>query len=226
MASIMNYLQEAAFHHLEKRGDSLEKMAENNETWMFYKLFIKVEDYPRWKDSLQVTTWLSRFKGYKTFREFEVKNSRGDIIARSTSQAFLVDTIQRTPKRIPKERITAFGIQPQKAIEYEFKNFSMDNQPQYEKSFVVRMSDIDTNGHVNNRVYVEWFLEIIPVTVHIDYFLDSIEIIYRKEVKYGQEINVQAVEQKGENNKITYTGQIVDDTGKIATILRARFIKS
>ena len=57
-----------------------------------------------------------------------------------------------------------------------------------EQKFLVRRSDIDTNGHVNNSNYLQWMLEVVPEDIYQNDHLASLEIQYKKETTYGSSI--------------------------------------
>ena len=54
-----------------------------------------------------------------------------------------------------------------------------------EREFSVRMTDIDTNGHVNNNRYVEWALEALPEQLRREGQLTALRVQFRKETRYG-----------------------------------------
>ena len=72
----------------------------------------------------------------------------------------------------------------QRDMEGEFKLPRLKNfeDYDYEETFKVRYSDIDSNGHVNNTKYIEWSIETLPKNIVDNYMLEEIKVIFEKNV--------------------------------------------
>ena len=64
------------------------------------------------------------------------------------------------------------------------------SEPQFEKEFQVRRSDIDTNDHINNTKYVEWVLEAIPQDVYDKFCLSTFFLLLSKLCNHGKYYNL------------------------------------
>ena len=64
-----------------------------------------------------------------------------------------------------------------------------------EKSFEVRLHDLDANDHVNNAVYVEWDVESVPREIYKGCRLSGWDVIYRKGAHLGDEVKVNTKEE-------------------------------
>ena len=94
-----------------------------------------------------------------------------------------------------------------------------------EKSFNVRMHDLDINKHVNNRVIVEWALEVMPAELIGSHELKELEITFKEQAFYGDKIISQCeLQYKGE--QITAFHHILNSEGNILIAgLRTRWRK-
>ena len=57
-----------------------------------------------------------------------------------------------------------------------------------EKIFHVRYDDLDINNHVNNTVYINWALEALDYEFRSSHSLKTLDIYFKHEVKYGDDI--------------------------------------
>ena len=59
---------------------------------------------------------------------------------------------------------------------------------QYKKEFEVRYNDLDVNMHANNGNYIIWALEPLPYEFQANHKLKTIDMAYKKEIKYGEKL--------------------------------------
>lgn len=221
--SLLNYLQETAFYHADCVGDSQAILASQQLTWMIYKWHLKVHHYPCWKERITVKTWISRYKSYIAFREFEILNNKGEVLVEAGALAILVDTIKNSPHKIDPQRRSLYGVDPNRSGCHKYENFSFTKEGVGKQTFLVRISDIDPNGHVNNSRYLDWFAEIIPLNILHTFTLDELEIIYKKQIKYGQSITVLAVPGNTNADEQEYYGEIMDNAGNTCALIRSNW---
>ncbi|HHW61826.1 MAG TPA: hypothetical protein GX404_07965 [Syntrophomonadaceae bacterium] len=221
--ALLNYLQETAFLHSDIAGDTQELQAEQQKTWMVYKWLMHIHDYPQWKETVRVQTWLSQIKSYKAIREFHIINQEGKLLAQATSEVILVDTVKLTPRRIDQERKDAYGT-----CEPALNIILPDSDPneqgiEVSKEFQVRIEDIDSNQHVNNARYLAWFIESIPVKIIENHSLYLLKITYRNQIKYGQKIVVNTVQDTMPGSDKLFRSIIEDEEGQQCAMLKGVF---
>ena len=84
-----------------------------------------------------------------------------------------------------------------RAIEDNFPKMSVPKNPTSERTFDVRLSDLDINQHVNNVKYIEWALETVPLDTWRTKILSELEVSFRSETKYGECIIIKSEEKEG-----------------------------
>ncbi|WP_399168469.1 hypothetical protein [Tepidibacillus sp. HK-1] len=104
----------------------------------------------------------------------------------------------------------AYGLDPEQIKDSEMSKLDEPREIEYMKDFTVRYSDIDTNKHVNNAKYVEWAIETIPLETVLNYSLNNIKAMYKKETKYGTKVQVRT-EIVTESDQLRGLHQIVDE---------------
>ena len=177
----------------ETSGEETDRLLEKNEIqgdygWMLYRWKVQIAEYPKVKENIQVKTWVSKLDRFYAFREFTLFDKNGREMVRASTVWLCVDMKKKRPIRIPKEYVDAIEI----IGEANFKNFydfKEDFQVNGYSDFKVRRSDIDYNNHVNNTKYLSWIIESMTEDIYKDYRLADFEIIYKKEIKYGDVVS-------------------------------------
>ena len=57
--TIFNLLQDIASSHALKLGVSVPQLLASNYTWVLSRIYLKMNHYPGWEDSIQIHTWPS-----------------------------------------------------------------------------------------------------------------------------------------------------------------------
>lgn len=197
-AALGDLLQETAWKHADSRGFG-QKLFEANLVWVLSRLEIKVHHMPTWGEEIVVKTAGRGIHKLFALREFEVCNSKGEVIAEANSAWLLLNTQTKRPQRpnqvLPSElfdEVDDTHHLPQK----------IDKTENLEKPIpvVVRASDLDMNNHVNNVSYIRW---IEDYAYEFNLSFNYLAINYLSEAKIGE-----TVEIKGNFNleKITLQG--------------------
>ncbi|SQC00956.1 acyl-ACP thioesterase [Clostridium tetanomorphum] len=173
ITNIINYFCDIATKQSEDRNVGLDYMKENNVAWVLYKWHINVHRYPLYGEKVIVTTRPHSFRKFYAYRKFEIIDEKGKIIIEANSIWFLIDIQRRRPKRINEHIEEAYKVSKdndERAI-LEIPDIKCIEKIHNEKTFNVRYSDIDTNGHVNNAKYVSWAIETVPLEIIKSYAL-------------------------------------------------------
>lgn len=205
--NILKYFGETSSEETEKLV--AEKEIEFKFGWMLYRWKVEIMEYPRVKEDVYVETWVSKFDRFYAFREFALLDKNKNIIAKASTVWLCIDMDKKRPVRIPTEysdNIYGFGEANFKSF-YDFKD-SLDING-FSK-FKVRRSDIDYNNHVNNTKYLSWMIESMTDKVYNDYRLSAFEIIYKKEVKYGDTISTGYVLETRNDCRLEFNHLISD----------------
>ncbi len=189
IASILNYLQDTAISHSTSVGLGVNDLISVGACWVLSRWSLIIEKYPIIDERITIETWPWRMERFYAWRDFLIKNSNGEVIVKASSLWIYIDIAKRRPIRIPDEYSKIYGLEQDiKSIENPFSDFDVSATSSACLEFSVRRSDIDTNRHVNNSRYIEWILEAVPARIYDNYRIKSLEIIYRKETRYGNAV--------------------------------------
>ncbi|TGE33663.1 acyl-ACP thioesterase domain-containing protein [Desulfosporosinus sp. Sb-LF] len=205
--TILYYLEDAAISHSESVGYGVGRLRSEQRAWILNRWHLQIDQYPTYGEMVIIETWPSNFERFYATREFLIKNYREEVIGRATSLWIFMNTETKRPLRIGLEFRDAYGLDPVRAIEDPFDQLQAISKgggvSEEEQIFLVRRSDIDTNGHVNNANYLQWMLEVIPENIYQQNQLISLKIIYKKETTYGSTIRSKClIEDSGSTRSV------------------------
>ncbi|NLL81865.1 MAG: acyl-ACP thioesterase [Tissierellia bacterium] len=221
-ASILSYMGEVSTIQSVGLGVGISELYDNNMAWMLNRWKVRFLEYPRPRDKIKVETWCSSIDRFYALREFAIYNMAGEKIIKASTQWVLLDTIKKRPKRVPQTMVDIYGAISEKHFTdfYDFKDVSRIEMRDV-VDFHVRKSEIDYNNHVNNAKYLDWMLEAIPVEIDENHLLYELEIMYKKEIKYGETIYSSFTRNDEEN---TYIHKISKDD-EINAFGKSKWIK-
>lgn len=215
--TILNYMEETAISHSYAVGLGIDKLMADGVVWVLAGWSVNIEEYPVYGQKVFVETWPSGFERFMANREFLIRNENNRIIARASSAWILINFEKRRPVRIPQEFGELYGINNEKAWTFDSGYEKMSQEAYIEKEMAIMRSDVDTNGHVNNKKYVGWLLETLPEDVYRNYSLSAFDIRYKKEISSGCVICRAYPVKHGQDEELCHIHEILDkSTGTVA----------
>lgn len=219
ITSLLNFFSDVAVQQSENLGVGLGYLNEKNVAWVIYKWDICLKRYPMFNEKIRVRTTPYSFRKFYAYRIFEVLDEGGDIIATANSLWFFIDTKERKSIRITDDMYNAYGIDKNNNRVLDIEKIKSPKKIDSEENFNIRYTDIDTNQHVNNVKYVDWAIETVPINVVNDYELNGINIVYERELTYGESIKVVTeIEERADD--IVCIHEVRNSQGKGAAKLK------
>lgn len=185
--AILNYLQEAAGDHSRLLGVAVRDLLPLGFTWVISRMHLTLSGSVTSREELQVRTWPSVRGSRFTCREFALFTADETCIGVATMSFAVLDIKTRRPVSI-STLLPAYPLLERRAIDDNFAPLpALDS---YDTAFPFRVgrADLDINNHVNNVVYVGWALETVPIDIANNNRLLDLEIAYRAEALYGENI--------------------------------------
>lgn len=177
-------LQESAILHSEKVGFTQDYMKANQCGWVLNKLSLIMNYIPKMRERITIETWSREIKSFKAIREFRIFKGN-ECIGTASTLWFFIDTSQKKLKRIPEEVKNFYGEYNQKVgIDLEpldIQEYPLENI--LTKKHILRICDIDTNGHLNNTVYAQFVTDLLQNLVPT-FLYKQFSILYKREIPY------------------------------------------
>ena len=188
MVSIFNYLQEAASNHAAGLKADKQNLEHLNLTWVLSRVHIQMDQYPEWHEVVRIETWPSKKETYYGLRDFFIYGGQQNLIGRATTSWMMIDFKKRKPVKLPEFLNGLENTKKGRALDDPFKHLSVLTEVENQHKFIVRMSDLDVNNHVNSGHYIDWALEAVPKVIHDKYWVHDLQANYRAEALYGDRI--------------------------------------
>ena len=199
-------------------------MSNEDLLWVLIKYNIEIYRMPKYPEKIRIETYAMYTRKFYIYRKFEVYDENNILISKAYSAWSLVNKKNMSLQKIPVELIKAYGCsespKEEKAI---FEGLKTVKNPDLRNNFSIRYTDIDHNLHVNNTNYMSWAVNSVPKDIVIDYVLEKICIIYRKEGKYGEDVLVETKVKK--EDKIICNHNIKDKDGNLLCQIKTKWRK-
>ncbi len=200
--ALLNFLQDIASESAENLGFGYSFISKNNYAWFLIKYRMEFNEYPVSVYDLTVKTQPRGYNKLFAYRDFEIlENDR--LLGRVFSVWTIVDVNTRNSVPISNAISNNENMVPyiKKENDLTFTKIMPISKVSLTKEFEVRYNDIDVNGHANNGNYIVWAFEPLSFEFKKSHKIKNIDMVFKKEVKYGEKIIVQ-VELLDEKNTV------------------------
>jgi len=198
--SIINYLQESAYEHAYHLGISFQHTFKQHLTWFLLRYYIEIKRYPVLDEHLILRTWISNSGPKYSLRDFQIVDEAGESLVNASTSWILYNFIRR--KQVDHNaNFSNIPILEQRSVDYDYPKIPLPEKVDLKAQFKVRYSDLDLNNHVNNRVYLEWALESIPRKQLKEYQVNKLEISFKRQAFYNEDILVETELRKVKNDE-------------------------
>lgn len=192
ITSLCSFFQESAWKHAHSMELGWSHLDERGELWVLSRLDLHVEELPRWRDVITLTTWACGVERLFALRDFHIHGEDGRELAAGTTSWLVIDTNTRRPKRMAEITRSIVIHSTDRALgrNAERLNFSMEGTPK--RDYEVGYSDIDMNNHVNNVAYIRWVLDSFELSFLKERRVTDFSINFLSEALYGDRVTVTA----------------------------------
>jgi medium-chain acyl-[acyl-carrier-protein] hydrolase len=151
-----------------------------------------------------VETWPKDVDGLLYLRDFIIRDSSKNCVAKATSGWLAIDLDTRRPKKIEGINASILDFLKSKhAIESAPDKLPPTSEgKQFEKQ--IAYFDIDLNRHVTATRYVDWMMDSLPVDFLMSHYPTKLSINYMKETKLGDTILLNSTQPV--ENQIRFEG--------------------
>ncbi len=201
LPAFFSLIQDIATADAENVGLGKNKTMDKGLLWVFTRVYVEFYDTPSYMDECELSTYPGKRKMFFFPRYVELHDSKGNPLAKCSTIWVLID--EKTRRAILKPEIDVDADQT-KGDELPLPEKTNERPSSFVYSRIVRYSDVDLNGHLNNVRYIEMIVDLLSSEEHREKRLASFLINYLKEVKEGEEVELYANEDR------TYVKGVVD----------------
>lgn len=210
--ALLTIMEDVAGLHSASVGYGVLEMESKKRAWLLLDWKMKVIKRPKYNDVINAETWSRKVERLYAYRDFQLKDKDGNIIAIGTSRWIFVDTEKRRPVRLTADITDLYESETDKSVFTENIEDIICEDYIFKKDYYVQRRDIDLYEHMHNLSYLDMAYEILPEDVYKNTVFDNIRIIYKKEIVYGEKVECYYEEQ---NNKHIITAKVKDKINAI-----------
>ena len=190
---LLKYLEDAAGLHSELAGFGITDINNTRKTWILLSWKVNVKKRPLVNDTLIIKTWSRLIEKFYAYRDFEVRNQYGEIVAIITSKWVFIDIDKGRIIKVGEDVIDSYKQETENCV-FEEKDLEKLEEPKNYSGnvqFKITRNMIDINRHLHNIYYLDIAKEAFPEDIAFKNELNDFEVMYKKEIKLGE--NVKAL---------------------------------
>ena len=196
-------------------GTGKEVIVKKNQDWVITRATVEFYEDIKFDETVELYTYPSDLKGGFVFlRNGGIKKKDGTYAAKISSMWAIINNETRRIEFKPNLPYVAESIKGETPLESSPKISNEPCSPLYKR--VMRYSDCDVNGHVNNTRYIEMISDIYPLEFYKTHKLKRIDINYVSELYDGDKVTIYT------NEDMTYVEGRVND--KVSFLAKLAFI--
>lgn len=185
--SLFDCFQDVGSEHAAMMGIAATDLLTKNYTWILLRYNVDIHRAPFWNETIRLRSWRHPHKNLYELRKFEIYDESDMLIVEALSSWVMMDFSSRRPVRLSRFMGEDL-LESTMPVPDDFYKLGRPEPPIFEKTFNVRMQDIDFNNHVNNSVYIGWAIETVPESVFETCRLAHVDVSYVDEITYGNRI--------------------------------------
>jgi len=162
-AALSRYLQETAWVNAESLGFGYTMASKLNQAWVLVRQLIKMKRMPKWGEKINIETWPRKKEGLLALRDYQVHSPEGEILGGVSSSWMIIDVNSRRPLKLDIFNDNELNFVDKQALDESAGKIICKESGEKIDSRIVRYSDMDYNGHVNNSKFVEWALDALSL---------------------------------------------------------------
>lgn len=189
LPAIINYFQDCTTENSETIGVGHDYLVDRKRAWILNSWQVEILRRPQVRESIEVSTWATGFKGVFGPRDFCMKTAEGEELARAHSLWVYIDTESGRPIKPTDEEIAVYEVGEPIPMEAVSRKIKVPEGAVELDTFPVHKYHIDTNRHVNNSKYVELACEALPE----DFEVKKLRVEYKKAAVLGDRMVLKRV---------------------------------
>ena len=210
ISAIINYFQDCTTENSETIGVGHDYLVERKRAWILNSWQVEIMRRPNVRESIEVGTWATGFKGVFGPRDFCMQTAGGEELARAHSLWVYIDTESGRPVKPTDEEIAVYEVGEPIPMEEVSRKIKVPEGAIEVDTFPVHKYHIDTNAHVNNSKYIELACEALPE----DFEVKKLRVEYKKAAVWGDRMVLKRVIEEGR-----IVAELCDEAGNTYAIV-------
>lgn len=211
LIGLLNLFQDCSTFQSEDLGLGIEYLQGKKEAWWVNSWQIDIFRLPILAEKVEVGTFAYNFKSFYGYRNFFLKDEKGEFLVKADSIWFHYDLDNKRPKKPTEEALNRYLVGNEKRLEMTdiIRKFEIPTEYELGKEIIVGKNDLDTNHHMNNAIYVskaknsiEEDFKVKKISVQYKRAAVLNDVILPRITKYEQSYIVNLADKNGDTYAI------------------------
>lgn len=190
LSSMVNLLIQSAIDSAESLGFGFEAFSHQKLFWVISRFNIEIYRPLMWNEQGEVETWPKDLDKMLYIRDFIVRDSRQEIVARATSGWLAVETATKHPSIITGVEASMFNQLKEKHALHAFPAKLPPVHGEEVRELKADYFDIDINRHVTSTRYFDAMMDTFPVEFHQRHYPSKVAVNFMKETRYDDTVQL------------------------------------
>ncbi|MBN1879761.1 hypothetical protein JW823_06590 [bacterium] len=202
--ALAGLLHETAWRHVEQNGLGFQRLRRENRLWVIARLKIEMSHYPARGEMILIRTWPRKCDRLFAYRDFQILDSREQVLATATGMWVIIDHTTRKPVAMTDYRGKLL-LHKETLMDDALHKIHLGHPMQSISLVQSGWSDLDFNHHINNMNLIRWTLNAVPVELMERTLVKTLVVNYLGEGLLGSTIEIRQ--------------SIEDDSGVVGTCI-------
>ena len=210
--SFMNLAQEAAGRHAVYLGFGYDDLIKTNTAWILPRVHVEFVDTPKWREEITLNTWHKGLNRLFFLRDFLITDNEGRTRVKATTSWLVLNLETRRLVRDPN-LMEEGTVCTENVIDTPADKVQMPKDAEVElvRRHTVSYSDIDTNGHTNNAMYMQRSMNSVDYDITSTRAVKEFTINFNHETKAGDVVDIyRASAEKEDGLHVFVEGKLGD----------------
>lgn len=191
LSRLFQFTEEAALADAQRKGYGLWNLMNAGYGCVVTRMKLRWNHTPILGEEIFVSTWAKEnYKDKVIYKDYMVRDGRGNILVEGTSSWLLVD--MKEMKAVPPSQspYPVPIVEDREALPEKLDILSMGLFPKVVDQVQGRNTDLDINHHVNHCRYVDWVLDALDRSEIKNRGIRSIQMNYIYQVPLGEKVDI------------------------------------
>ena len=186
LPAMVDLMMQVSEHQLSKNGAGTEDLIKRGLGWVVTQYHFEINNLPKPGDEVILSTEASGYNRFFEYRDFDISTSDGELLVSAKSQWVMFDLKKRKLTSSDEELMKRFNV-PLLKKQPRFPRLRPLKEYDKRRQYRVRYDDLDTNHHLTNSHYFNWFIDMLDRDFLRNNIVKTIDIKFDKEIAYGEE---------------------------------------
>lgn len=206
--TILAIMEDVAGLHSSSVGFGLLDIEKSGMAWVLLNWHVKILKRPVYMEQVECHTWAREADRICAYRDFEMYNQKGELLAIGASRWLIMNLQRRRPVRIDQESISLYQPELNRHV---FEDHVKDLIPvpafDYTQQYQILRRDMDVNGHMHNLSYLDAAYEMMPLEIYKNKEFNEISLTFKKEIREGDLVTASYKQLSETGCQIVFTSE-------------------